>query len=158
MARGDFPSSKQDQFVLRMPDGLRARIKAYAQDHGRSMNAEIVRILEREFPEPWPIESRVSDLLGQLRILKAGVTDVQIDRLTHEIEETVRGIFSGRVDGLSDEARSRMAELWQSYQEDLAKHALDYVDLDPEEEEQMYITGSTEKFVFNRKPSTETEE
>lgn len=42
----------QDKYVLRLPDGLRDRIKAYAERHGRSMNAEIVRVLEREFPAP----------------------------------------------------------------------------------------------------------
>jgi plasmid stability protein len=47
MARGDFPSSKQDQFVLRFPDGMRDRIKAVADRNGRSMNAEIIARLEQ---------------------------------------------------------------------------------------------------------------
>jgi hypothetical protein len=51
MARGDFPSSKQDQFVLRLPDGLRDRIKANAEANGRSMNSEIVALLEQEYPD-----------------------------------------------------------------------------------------------------------
>jgi hypothetical protein len=38
-----------DQFALRLPDGLRDRIKAAAERAGRSMNAEIVRALEKEF-------------------------------------------------------------------------------------------------------------
>jgi hypothetical protein len=46
MARGDFPSSKQDQFVLRFPDGLRDRVKAEADGNNRSMNAEIVARIE----------------------------------------------------------------------------------------------------------------
>lgn len=48
----DFPSQKQDKFVLRMPDGLRDRIKDKADDNGRSMNAEIIQLLEREYPAP----------------------------------------------------------------------------------------------------------
>ena len=56
--------SNPNQFQLRLPDGLRERIKTYAERHGRSMNAEIVRILEREFPEPWRIEDRVNELVG----------------------------------------------------------------------------------------------
>jgi hypothetical protein len=51
MARGDFPSSKQDQFVLRFPEGMRDRIKAAAERNNRSMNAEIVAALEEAFPE-----------------------------------------------------------------------------------------------------------
>ncbi|MCT4333780.1 Arc family DNA-binding protein [Paracoccus sp. YLB-12] len=38
--------------MLRLPDGLRERIKAKADDNGRSMNAEIVQLLEREYPAP----------------------------------------------------------------------------------------------------------
>ena len=66
--RGDFPSSKQDQFVLRFPDGLRDRIKVYAARHGRSMNAEIVRVLEKDFPEPLTtLNDVVIDLLDALQ-------------------------------------------------------------------------------------------
>jgi plasmid stability protein len=50
MARQGFPSDKQDQFVVRLPDGLRDRIKAAAEASGRSMNAEIVKALEDAFP------------------------------------------------------------------------------------------------------------
>lgn len=45
--RGSYPSAKQDQFVLRLPNGLRDRIKADAAASGRSMNAEIVARLEK---------------------------------------------------------------------------------------------------------------
>ena len=48
----DFPSQQQDKFVLRLPDGLRDRIKKKADNNNRSMNAEIVQLLEREYPEP----------------------------------------------------------------------------------------------------------
>jgi plasmid stability protein len=43
--------------MLRLPDGLRDRIKASADAQGRSMNAEIVLVLEREFPDPWSVTS-----------------------------------------------------------------------------------------------------
>lgn len=42
----------QDKFMLRLPDGLRDRIKFAADAAGRSMNQEIVRVLLREFPAP----------------------------------------------------------------------------------------------------------
>jgi len=48
----DFPSQQQEKFVLRLPDGLRDRIKNEAYDNNRSMNAEIVQLLEREYPAP----------------------------------------------------------------------------------------------------------
>ena len=43
---GKKPSQTEDKYVLRLPDGLRARIKAAADAHGRSMNAEIVWRIE----------------------------------------------------------------------------------------------------------------
>lgn len=36
-----------DQFALRLPPGLRARVKAAAQANNRSMNSEVVFHLER---------------------------------------------------------------------------------------------------------------
>jgi hypothetical protein len=46
------PSDTQDKFIIRMPNGLRDRIKKKADDNNRSMNAEIVQLLDREYPEP----------------------------------------------------------------------------------------------------------
>lgn len=46
------PSQTQDKFIIRLPNGLRERIKVKADENGRSMNAEIVQVLEREYPEP----------------------------------------------------------------------------------------------------------
>lgn len=146
MARGDFPSSKQDQFVLRFPDGLRDRIKAYAERHGRSMNAEIIRVLEREYPEPWSIDGRVADLIEMLRILKGGVTDERIDSLTHEIEETVLGMMTGRVRGVDERAMKNIDWLWTRYQEQQLEDSHSLADLDEEEENQLAISGRTEKF------------
>lgn len=38
-----------DKFMLRLPDGMRQKIKSAAQESGRSMNAEIVFRLEEAF-------------------------------------------------------------------------------------------------------------
>jgi len=40
------PNDELDKFLLRMPDGLRARLKALAEENGRSMNAEILARLD----------------------------------------------------------------------------------------------------------------
>ena len=39
-----------DKFMLRLPDGMRDRIKVAASRNGRSMNAEIVATLETAYP------------------------------------------------------------------------------------------------------------
>lgn len=41
-----------DQFNLRMPDGLRERIREKADENRRSMNSEIVKILENAIFDP----------------------------------------------------------------------------------------------------------
>src|SRR5690606_18288108 len=44
---GRAPSQKLDQYIVRLPDGMRDRLKAAAAANNRSMNAEIVSRLER---------------------------------------------------------------------------------------------------------------
>jgi hypothetical protein len=43
------PVSEQDKFMLRLPEGMRKRIKAAADRNGRSMNAEIVATLDETY-------------------------------------------------------------------------------------------------------------
>lgn len=44
----------QDKYVVRLPDGMRERIKRAADARGHSMNQVIVDTLEKEFPAPVP--------------------------------------------------------------------------------------------------------
>jgi len=49
----DTPSRKLDQYIVRFPDGMRDNIKDRATDNGRSMNSEIVALLELAMsPQP----------------------------------------------------------------------------------------------------------
>lgn len=41
-----FPSQTQDKFTVRFPDGLREAVADRAKSNGRSMNSEIVQIIE----------------------------------------------------------------------------------------------------------------
>lgn len=43
---------ESDKFMLRLPEGMRDRIRAEGDKNGRSMNAEIVQVLERAYPAP----------------------------------------------------------------------------------------------------------
>lgn len=52
MRKPPAPSDMADKFMLRMPDGLRDRIAQVAKANGRSMNSEIVRTLENNYPHP----------------------------------------------------------------------------------------------------------
>lgn len=46
------PRQPQDKYVLRLPDGMRDRIKAAAESNNRSMNAEIVARLQATLETP----------------------------------------------------------------------------------------------------------
>lgn len=45
----EFPSDKADKFVVRFPDGMRDRIRKDADEQGRSMNAQIIHILQAHY-------------------------------------------------------------------------------------------------------------
>ncbi|MGS4982582.1 MULTISPECIES: Arc family DNA-binding protein [Pseudosulfitobacter] len=47
-------SQNQDKFIVRLPDGLRDRIRLAAEANHRSMNAEVVALLEENHPAPVP--------------------------------------------------------------------------------------------------------
>lgn len=64
------PSKLLDQFVLRLPDGMRDRIKRAAEINNRSMNAEIVATLEEKYPAL--VEGAVAQVDEVIQELKRG--------------------------------------------------------------------------------------
>lgn len=63
-----------DQFMLRLPDGMRDQIKRAAEDSGRSMNTEILDVLREAFPEEPSLDELVDALdysIAMLREIKA---------------------------------------------------------------------------------------
>lgn len=46
------PSRSLEKFIIRLPEGMRDRIADAAAHSNQSMNALIVSVLEREFPQP----------------------------------------------------------------------------------------------------------
>jgi plasmid stability protein len=57
-------------FHLRLPDELYARLRRRAASEGRSINAEVVQILERDLARPDPSEfmRRLDELLSEWTI------------------------------------------------------------------------------------------
>jgi len=68
----------KNKFVIRMPDGLRDRIAEIARQNSRSMNAEIVMVLENHF-------------FGRRRNIEETLTDLE-----REIDEIGDGRYAGR--------------------------------------------------------------
>lgn len=85
------PSKQLDQFMLRLPDGMRDRIKAAAEANNRSMNAEIVATLEEKYPAPvsgtntamieWMLENIPKEEIDRFifdALKRSGVTDADV--------------------------------------------------------------------------------
>lgn len=146
------PGRGSDQFPLRLPPGLRDRIKAYAARQGRSMNEEIVRLLEREFPEPATVEEKLGDLLVVLGYL-AGPADGEtpeliLDQFTSGLLETLSGIEEGRFQ-TNNRTQQIVATALARWREDQAENeAAKYTaNMDDDEADRFERTGSTAKFV-----------
>lgn len=77
----------KDRYMLRLPDGMRDRIKAAAEASNRSMNAEIVAALEEKYPEP-----SIDEILGRRTI-----------RALAQAPRELRYKFAKRLDDLLDE-------------------------------------------------------
>ncbi|WEK50286.1 MAG: Arc family DNA-binding protein [Candidatus Kaistia colombiensis] len=103
--------STPEQFQLRLPMGLRDRVKAHAERHGRSTNAEIVRVLEREFPAPKPVEERVLEVLDLIGVLTLGPPSGGTVRIVEEIEAMLKRMAGGQVSDIDPELQSKIR--WQ---------------------------------------------
>ncbi|KZX95748.1 MULTISPECIES: Arc family DNA-binding protein [unclassified Sulfitobacter] len=91
----DAPSRKQEQFIVRFPDGMRDQIKAAAEENGRSMNAEIVFRLQRTFDTIYLDNSAPGDEVdvdGDLFevVDTPDKVDRAVERMTRDFKESLR--------------------------------------------------------------------
>lgn len=71
-----FPSQMQDKFTVRFPDGLRDAVAERAKRNGRSMNSEIIQIIEDALSSETPSEDESLDM-KQIRVL--------LDKIANEL-------------------------------------------------------------------------
>lgn len=55
-----YPSRELDKIVLRLPDGMKERIRRAADENGRSVNAELVTLLDRTYPADTAIDDCIN--------------------------------------------------------------------------------------------------
>lgn len=60
-----YPSRELDTMNIRLPDGLRGRIKEASAKNRRSMNAELVARLEASFEAPRSVDAEISRLIDE---------------------------------------------------------------------------------------------
>lgn len=73
-----------DKFIIRLPDGMRDRIKVAAAQNNRSMNAEVVAALEEKFPEPELQHALLFKQVVEALKLPQGEQRAQLDELIAE--------------------------------------------------------------------------
>lgn len=74
-----------DRFMLRLPDGMRDRIKAAAEANNRSMNAEVVASLEEKYPDPRE-DLELSTLASWLDYVRYGGPEEEFDDRLFEVD------------------------------------------------------------------------
>ena len=77
--------SLTDKFMLRLPDGMRDRIKAAAEANNRSMNSEILAVLEEKYPQPFADLSGLQIVYHLSRLLEQASPE-QRDQLLHDAQ------------------------------------------------------------------------
>lgn len=57
-----YPSRDLDKVIIRLPDGLKERIRRVAEENGRSVNSELVTLLDRTYPADTTIDECVEEI------------------------------------------------------------------------------------------------
>ncbi|MBV8798703.1 MAG: Arc family DNA-binding protein [Alphaproteobacteria bacterium] len=71
MARTD------EQMNLRLPDGMRDRVRAEAKANGRSMNAEVIARLEASFQPRFDVPEEIQKMREQFQQMVMDVSDLR---------------------------------------------------------------------------------
>src|SRR3954467_10020543 len=88
---GRQPGRGSDQFVVRLPDGMREKIAQAAEANGRSMNSEIVHRLSQSFENP----------PKKLSLVKFSEDPVNLTAALHDIADSLKLHFaSGQKSGI----------------------------------------------------------
>lgn len=112
------------------------------------MNTEIVRTLEEAFPEPWPVERVVQQLLELTEVARGASANEYISKLTEEMFNVVDAIVSGKLVGLTDAERDAVRERFQDFVSDRVSEHEDSItaDLSPEEMVEYRKTGTVPRY------------
>ena len=119
----------QDKFIVRLPKGMRDRIKARAERAGMSMNEAIVFVLEQHFPTPTTVEEKINELAEMLSILKGDNTYEEVDYLVSEVHNAIVDIYNGTAKAPPNFEKA-VSERFEQWKEREAEHAAE-MNFDP---------------------------
>jgi hypothetical protein len=93
-----YPSELAERFQIRLPPGLRDRIRSAAEGNGRSMNTEIVQTLEEAYPDPEQLAHELSfldeidEIQEKLERLRIAQQQLVLDQARAEMKDLDRSI------------------------------------------------------------------
>ncbi|WP_417587408.1 Arc family DNA-binding protein [Pararhodobacter oceanensis] len=107
------PSRKQDQFIVRLPNGMRDKIRESADRNNRSMNAEIVSAIQFYFDlenlnDPQPTDSGEPRKEVTIQTLRS---EEDIDQIVAKLTETYKTVLrQGLLDALEEPVEDHIEE------------------------------------------------
>lgn len=81
-----YPSQLQDKFNLRFPDGMRDAIAERAKANGRSMNSEIVQILQ----DSLDVNANMSKRFDLVSFINGDKDSLKTDDIAHKLSGYVQ--------------------------------------------------------------------
>jgi hypothetical protein len=118
------PAKEQDKFIVRLPEGMRERIKSKADRANMSMNEAIVWCLEQYFPAPTTITDKLNELVEMVAILKGDDTYQAVDQLVAEVHDAIVALRDKRVTAPVD-FRDAVMDRYARWQEEEAERQRD---------------------------------
>lgn len=123
--RKPYPSEQQERFIIRFPDGMRDKISALAKANGRSMNAEVISMVEASLSHGgkpllvvhentaeadiiWELRDQMQHLQAEVRELRASL----MKAIDGEVDPETVGVPDFTNNGMAiRETRHMVAEL-----------------------------------------------
>ncbi len=90
-----------EKFVIRLPNGLREQIKALSEHNRRSMNSEIIMVLEKHIQQNH--QANIQDFTAE-ELLKEVKGELREDQMTDQV-------LQERLDSLPPEKKEALLEL-----------------------------------------------
>lgn len=100
----DTPSRSLDKVIVRLPDGMRERIREVAEKNNRSMNAEIVARLDQSFEAPdityWTqqLDRVYSEVIPRYENLIKMLTEAIDDPEVNERRKNFKAFLDSKID------------------------------------------------------------
>ncbi|MCD1266075.1 hypothetical protein B5M44_19190 [Shinella sumterensis] len=113
MTEKKYPSQLAERFQIRLPDGLRDRIRASAATNNRSMNAEIVNALEFAFPEPPKIEETIADIKRYAEGMRHFKGPAMLNALADSLDQLMLDI--SRDPSIDEDTRQKARKFAEDY-------------------------------------------